>query len=72
MNKPRTHIKILYFVRSGFARWLKRLRSVQFSWPRPLDRGEAILMSANDLEFIFGGVYIYPRFNPVHFEKIIS
>ena len=29
-------------------------------------------MSANDLEFIFDGVYNQLRFNPVHFEKIIS
>ncbi|MBC7421477.1 MAG: IS66 family insertion sequence element accessory protein TnpB [Bdellovibrio sp.] len=28
-NKPRTHIKILYFDRSGFALWLKRIGSLK-------------------------------------------
>lgn len=70
-NKPRTHIKILYFDRSGFALWLKRLETAKFSWPKPLDVGEVILISASDLEFILEGVNIWSRFKPVHFENII-
>lgn len=70
-NKPRTHIKILYFDRSGFALWLKRLESAKFSWPKALDVGEVILISSSDLEFILDGINIWTRFKPVHFENII-
>ena len=70
-NKPRTHIKILYFDQSGFALWLKKLEAAKFPWPKPLDVGEVILVSASDLEFILAGVNIWSRFKPVHFENII-
>lgn len=67
----RAHIKIRYFDRSGFTLWLKRLESVKFPWPKPLDVEEVILVSANDLKFILDGVNIWSRFKPVHFENII-
>ncbi len=36
-NQRRTHLKILYFDKSGFALWLKRLEGSKFSWPKNLE-----------------------------------
>ena len=69
-NKPRTHLKILYFDRSGFALWLKKLEGAKFPWPKT-DEASVISISAKDLEFILDGVNIWSRFKDVSFENII-
>ena len=33
VNKRRTQIKVLYWQRSGFCLWLKRLEEEKFKWP---------------------------------------
>ncbi len=33
VNKRRTQIKVLYWQRSGFCLWLKRLEEERFKWP---------------------------------------
>ena len=70
-GKSRRTIKILYFDRSGFCLWQKRLEQDKFPWPKPLDVDEVIIITASDLEFILDGVNIWSRFKPVHFENII-
>ena len=70
-NKPRTHLKILYFDKSGFALWLKRLESAKFPWPKLTEEAEVISINSQDLEFILSGINIWSRFKDVHFEKII-
>lgn len=70
-NKPRTHLKILYFDKSGFALWLKRLEQSKFPWPKN-DAAEAVIsITAEDLQFILDGVNIWSRFKEVYFENII-
>lgn len=70
-NKPRTHLKILYFDKSGFALWLKKLEAAKFPWPKLTAETDVISISANDLEFILDGINIWSRFKDVHFENII-
>jgi transposase len=70
-NKPRTHLKILYFDKSGFALWLKRLEQSKFPWPKLDEQNDIISISAEDLGFILDGVNIWSRFKEVHFENII-
>jgi transposase len=36
VNKRRTQIKVLYWQRSGFCLWLKRLEEERFKWPTHL------------------------------------
>ena len=36
VNKRRTQIKVLYWQRSGFCLWLKRLEEEKFKWPSHL------------------------------------
>lgn len=71
VNKPRTHIKILYFDKSGFALWLKKLEAAKFPWPSRDTEKNVMSINVQDLEFILDGVNIWSRFKEVHFEKII-
>jgi transposase len=68
-NKPRTHMKILYFDRSGFAIWFKRLEDSKFSWPKNFDE-ETISIEAKNLELLLEGINVWTRFNDVHFEHV--
>jgi transposase len=69
-NQRRTHMKILYFDRSGFALWLKRLEDSKFSWPSKL-REETISIEAKDLELLLEGINVWTRFEVVHFDHLV-
>jgi transposase len=69
-NKPRTRLKILYFDRSGFALWLKKLEDSKFPWPKNFDE-DVILIEAKNLELLLEGINVWSRFNDVHFEHVI-
>ena len=68
-NRRRTHMKMLYFDKSGFALWLKRLEEAKFSWPRHID-DDVISIAANDLELLLEGINIWTRFEKISFEQI--
>ena len=69
-NKRRTHMKMLYFDRSGFALWLKRLEDAKFPWPKDIHKN-VVDISAKDLELLLDGVNIWTRFENVYFEAVI-
>src|ERR1700733_7746273 len=54
-NQRRTHMKILYFDRSGFALWLKRLEGEKFPWPRNFDK-EIISIEAKEMALLLEGI----------------
>lgn len=70
-NKKRTHLKMLYFDKSGFALWLKKLESSKFPWAKKSIEQDAIEMSSADLELLLEGVNIWTRFEKVCFERIV-
>ncbi len=69
-NKRRTHMKMLYFDKSGFALWLKRLEEAKFSWPKNIDR-EVIDITSRDLGMLLDGINIWTRFENVYFESVV-
>ncbi|MCC7403301.1 MAG: IS66 family insertion sequence element accessory protein TnpB [Bdellovibrionales bacterium] len=69
-NSRRTHLKILYFDRSGFALWFKRLEDSKFPWPT-LSGAETIAVSIDDLQLLLDGVNVWTRFEEVHFERFL-
>lgn len=69
-NRRRTHMKILYFDKSGFALWLKRLESSKFPWPKSLEK-DIIDISSEDMELLLEGVNVWTRFEKVDFEQVI-
>ena len=69
-NARRTLMKMLYFDRSGFALWLKKLEDSKFPWPRAASE-ETISVSTSDLALLLDGVNIWTRFEEVHFDQLI-
>ncbi len=69
-NRRRSHLKILYFDRSGFALWLKRLEGAKFPWPKELDK-EVIEITVRDMELLLDGVNVWTRFKKVNFEYLV-
>lgn len=54
-NRSCNRLKILYWDRSGFALWLKRLEKARFKWPRQRIR-DSIIISRYDLELLLDGI----------------
>lgn len=69
-NRRRTHLKMLYFDKSGFALWLKRLEASKFPWSKSLTE-EVVEMNANDLELLLDGVNVWTRFEKLSFEHVV-
>ena len=69
-NGRRTHMKMIYFDRSGFALWLKRLEDSKFPWPTKLE-AETISVSAGDLKLLLEGVNVWTRFEEVCFDHVV-
>jgi transposase len=44
VNKRRNQIKVLYWQRSGFCLWLKRLEEERFKWPAHLPAAESTVV----------------------------
>jgi transposase len=70
INRRRTHMKILYFDKSGFALWLKRLEDSKFSWPKRIDK-DVVEIEATDMELLLEGVNVWTRFEKVDFEYVV-
>jgi len=70
-NKRRTHLKMLYFDKSGFALWLKKLESSKFPWAKQSISKDTIEMSCADLKLLLEGVNVWTRFEKVCFERVI-
>ena len=69
-NGRRTRLKILYFDRSGFALWLKRLEDSKFPWPKNAE-AETISITAKDMTLLLEGVNVFSRFEDVHFDHLV-
>ena len=54
-NRQRDKVKILYWERSGFVLWYKRLEKERFPWPR--EGSEAVVsMSGRELNWLLDGI----------------
>ncbi len=69
-NRRRNRLKILYFDRSGFALWFKRLEEAKFSWPKDIDK-DIVEIGAQDLELLLTGVNVWTRFEKIQFEHVV-
>lgn len=54
----RKRIKILYWDRTGFALWYKKLEEDLFPWPKDLE-ADTIEISSKELEWILDGINIW-------------
>jgi transposase len=53
-NRKRDKIKILYWERSGFCLWQKRLERARFKWPRKMG-GEVTTLTGQQLNWLLDG-----------------
>lgn len=57
-GRRRHLIKILYFDRSGFCLWQKRLEKDKFPWPKK-DPSEVVVITAEQLEWLLAGYDVW-------------
>jgi transposase len=71
-NRRRNRIKILYWERSGFCMWQKRLEKARFYWPRRSDN-QVVTLTAQQLNWLLDG-YDISRMKPhekLHFTSVL-
>lgn len=54
INRRQTYMKVLYFDRSGFCVWSKRLEQGQFHYPK--QRGDKVALNVTDLKLLLEGI----------------
>lgn len=72
MSRRRDRVKILYWDKTGFSLWYKRLEEAKFSWPRGPIESEVVALTSEQLEWLLSGVDVWKikMHQPLHFEKI--
>jgi transposase len=70
-GRRRNSIKILYFDRSGFALWQKKLEADRFPWPRRLTE-EVVELKPEQMAWLLDGIDVWKLkpFSEFNFEKV--
>src|ERR1043166_2314486 len=63
-NSRRNRMKILYFDRSGFALWFKRLEDSKFPWPTKFD-DDIVAIDPKNFELLLEGINVWTKFKDV-------
>jgi transposase len=58
VNRDRSRIRFLYWAKTGFALWMKRLEKDRFPWPKNQHSSE-LNIRAQELEWLLDGVDIW-------------
>lgn len=71
-SRSRELLKILYFDKSGFALWQKRLEKEKFPWPKK-STDSVVYISAEQLIWLLDGYDIWKikPFKKLSFERVI-
>ena len=71
MGRRRDSIKVLYFDRSGFAMWQKRLEADKFPWPKK-HTDLVVQLTPEQFSWLLDGydVWKIKPFSDLHFEKV--
>lgn len=57
-NRKRDKVKILYWERTGFVLWYKRLEKQRFAWSPPAGR-EMATLSGRELNWLLDGIDVF-------------
>jgi transposase len=70
-GRRRHTIKVLYFDKSGFAMWQKRLEADKFPWPKK-HTDEVVCLSPEQFEWLLDGYDVWKMkpFSELNFERV--
>jgi transposase len=70
-GKRRNSLKILYFDRSGFCLWQKRLETELFPWPKKSTK-EIVDITPEQLMWLLEGIDVWKmkKFSEIKFERV--
>lgn len=70
-GKKRNSIKVLYFDKSGFCLWQKRLEKARFPWPKKFTELVAPL-TTEQFEWLLDGYDVWKMkpFETLHFDRV--
>lgn len=57
-NRSRDKLKVLYWEKTGFCLWYKRLEQDKFKWPRRMSSDTTITLSSEQFEWLLRGLDI--------------
>ena len=71
-NRKRDKIKILYWERTGFVLWYKRLEKNRFAWPLSGDE-EVVTLTGRELNWLLDGIDVFAMrpHQEVSFETVL-
>lgn len=71
-NRKRDKVKILYWERTGFVLWYKRLEKNRFAWPLSDDE-EVVTLSGRELNWLLDGIDVFAMkpHEEVPFETVL-
>ncbi len=70
-GRRRNVIKVLYFDKSGFALWIKRLEENKFPWPKKIEES-VVKLTAEQFEWLLEGYDVWKMkpFKELYFERV--
>ena len=68
-NKAKDKIKLLYWDKTGFALWYKRLDKQKFKWPTKASDNE-IPLSEQQLDWLLSGFDVLGH-KPLHYQSLL-
>lgn len=70
INRGRNKLKMLYWDKTGFALWYKRLEKARFRWPQDYDE-EVFKVVSDQLQLLLSGVDIFQKPHEIlHFREV--
>lgn len=67
-NRPRNRLKILYWSRTGFCLWLKRLEKDKFPWPK--NKKEVKEITVDELKMLLKGIDFFNAHKKLEYTEI--
>ena len=67
-NRDSKLLKIVYWDRTGFCLWQKRLEKARFPWPKNSD--EVYEVTRDQLEMLMAGINFFKAHKELHFKRV--